>query len=535
MIRDGATITTNQHADVCVVGTGQAGITAAWELYKAGKSVILLDGSRLPEGGVKGYENRDYVTQSYADKKILYGGTADGLFFTNEKEFLILPQYLDQSPSERERAYGGTSTHWGGQCRPLDPVTFERRPGFVGWPIDRSVLDPFYAQASELCHLIGPYEKNGVYGYNFTVEFWAEKEGLTDIPNLDGFDVDMYQFMATDWLNFATRTFTDEKTGVTAQIGAVVDVIVNATLLDINTQNGWVTGLTVASMKAGDDHPQCDTQFTVIADAYVLACGAVANAQRLLLSNLGNDLVGHYFMCQPITNPHDVFATTGNYLSDAQFDLMKYHGALPTVPGYTGKFVANAEVTRANGIGRCWFPPGKQGSSSGAYIEIAPNYASFVGLTAADDVDPVFKQRKTYINWTFDNPDNPGIDKKTWETNCRLFGRASYDYASNKTTIPGDFISCSTPEHSGFLSYCSWDSITDMWVVNGHHIGTTRMSDATEPDKGVVDPNLKMHDLDNLYVAGSSVFPTAGLANPTMTIIALSIRLAQHIAPNVGK
>ncbi len=61
-----------------------------------------------------------------------------------------------------------------------------------------------------------------------------------------------------------------------------------------------------------------------------------------------------------------------------------------------------------------------------------------------------------------------------------------------------------------------------------HHIGTTRMS--TSPRTGVVDPDCRVHGIENLYVAGSSVFPTAGHANPTLTIVALAIRLARHLA-----
>jgi choline dehydrogenase-like flavoprotein len=61
-----------------------------------------------------------------------------------------------------------------------------------------------------------------------------------------------------------------------------------------------------------------------------------------------------------------------------------------------------------------------------------------------------------------------------------------------------------------------------------HHIGTTRMSD--QSSSGVVDTDLKVHEMDNLYVVGSSVFPTGGAAAPTLTIVALSLRLADHLS-----
>jgi choline dehydrogenase-like flavoprotein len=62
------------------------------------------------------------------------------------------------------------------------------------------------------------------------------------------------------------------------------------------------------------------------------------------------------------------------------------------------------------------------------------------------------------------------------------------------------------------------------WSAN-HHIGTTRMA-----DDGVVDPDCRVHGIENLFVAGSSVFPTGGYVNPTLTIVALALRLADHIA-----
>jgi choline dehydrogenase-like flavoprotein len=61
----------------------------------------------------------------------------------------------------------------------------------------------------------------------------------------------------------------------------------------------------------------------------------------------------------------------------------------------------------------------------------------------------------------------------------------------------------------------------------GHHLGTTRMH--IDPKKGVVDENCRVHGISNLFVAGSSVFPTSGQANPTLTIVALALRLADYV------
>ena len=66
-------------------------------------------------------------------------------------------------------------------------------------------------------------------------------------------------------------------------------------------------------------------------------------------------------------------------------------------------------------------------------------------------------------------------------------------------------------------------------ILNAHHhAGTTRMHE--DPRGGVVDQDLRVHGLENLFVAGGSVFPRAGWANPTLTIVALSLRLADHLS-----
>lgn len=401
MIRNGRDIPTGTvlSTQVCVIGSGPAGITAAWQLQKAGIKVILIEGSR------------DYGTNwkaSWPDKFLLYNGEADGLFATNEPEFLILPYVQHQHPAwERERVYGGTSTHWGGQSRPEDPIDLEKRPGFPGWPINRDDLDPYYAEASALCNLHGDYN---LHGDNFSAEYWA---GMlqAQVPTLAGFDVEMYQFVGGSYLNFATRTFDGITIGESS-----VDVILNASLLNIDHQQGSVSELRVASMDTSIP-PQKATEFTIKADAYVLACGAVANARQLLLSNAGNehDQVGRYFMCHPLSQSGQVITTKRPYLNNPQSRLM--NGETPigqwtdsngvTV---TGRFIPSAEETMNLGTGRCWFWAGW----GQYYFEMAPNPDSRV--TLRDKVDPVFGQRQTKINWQL----SP-LDEQTYNKTTALF------------------------------------------------------------------------------------------------------------------
>jgi choline dehydrogenase-like flavoprotein len=482
-IGNGAVVSTQ----VCIIGSGPAGVTAAWHLQKAGLKVTLIEGSR-------DFRNLP-LEASWPDKVLLYNGVADGLFATNERDFLILP-YLghSNSASERERVYGGTSAHWGGQSRPLDPITFEARPGFPGWPIDRRDLDRYYAMAAVFCKL---------HGDNFSAEYWANVLEA-EVPRLAGFDTEMYQFIGGSYLNFSTRTFDGTTIGQSE-----ADVILNASLLNIDHDQGVVRSLRVASM---DDQspPRKATEFTIRADAFVLACGAVANARQLLLSNAGNehDQVGRHFVCHPLATG-GVVTINGNYLTDAENRLMS--GRTPSWVQWqdqngvrvTGRFSPNAEQQRKLGIGSCWFWAG----GGSYYFEMAPNPESRVRL--ADTRDPVFGQPQTRITWAL----GP-LDEATYNQTTKLFKIA-------------------VNELHGDVFFQPWETVKAKVIVNGHHIGTTRMS--ADPTQGVVDANLKVHSLQNLYVAGSSVFASAGISNPTFTIITISIRLAEHLIGALGK
>lgn len=496
MIRNGRDIPggTVIRSRVCVVGTGQAGVTVAWCLQNAGIDVVLIEGSRAASS----------LQASWPDKTLLYAGEVAGVMASNEPDFLTSPFYVGQSPSERERFFGGTSTHWGGQSRPLDAVDFEERPGFPGWPITRADLDPYYAQAVPFCMLHGDFADG-----NFGRAYWTQVLGLdgSEMPTLDNFDDCMYQFMGSDYLDFSTRTFPDGKT-----IGeSAADVILNASLLDIVAGDGSVARLRVASMNSAPT-PGVATEFFIEADAYVLACGAVANAQRLLISDIGNeyDQVGRYFMCHPLSMGVNVGVS--GFPAPPLSNLMAGQDAngrqWSDTNGVrvTGRFQLTADALREHAIGNCWM----RSYSAAAYFEMSPNADS--RITLINSTDKIFCQPQVRIDWQLAPPppgtSEPPPDQKTYETSTALFAAAIKPYG-------------------GTLYPPSWSSVARAMVVNGHHLGTTRMS--TDPEKGVVDANLKVHSMDNLYVAGSSVFVTAGVSNPTFTIIALSIRLAEHL------
>lgn len=517
--------------DVCIIGTGPAGITAAWELQQQGFHVTMVEGSRAPKS-IR--TNKDYYEENWANKPYLYGGVACGLFSTNEPEFLIRPgydyfvedppiprSYTNDPPWERERVFGGTGSHWGGQARPLDPIVFERRQAadgtyaFPGWPIGPEDLASAYAAAAPLYGLTN----------NFDTDYWAGQYRQLTNRSLDlftpsGFDIEMYQFVpgnrhdaAKDTQSPARRDFTgtDSASGqkVSKPIDQWVDVIQNATLTDVVVQGGKVDHIELSAMSDRTNPPTIPSivnTFKIKAEYYILACGAVANARQLLLYNIGNeyDKVGRYFMCHPLSR-NGIITTTNTPLGQGQYtNQLSFMSGWDDAQGVNvqGRFIPDAATARDNKIGRCWFWANSKYQTSQYYFEMTPNENSRVQLTDPGTVDPVFHQRQTHIHWELSSVND----------------KATYDITRQKMIDGGIQVDAPT-----------WDQVMSSYefVVNGHHIGTTRMSE--EPEDGVVDKNLRVHSVKNLYVAGSSVFPTTGISNPTFTIIALSIRLANHI------
>lgn len=488
---------------VCIVGTGQAGITLAWYLLKQGIQVVLLEGSRTYAGN----DPNKSISNSYLynENLTLYNGESLGLFAQNESKFLTIPS-VQNPPSmgvqERERIYGGTSTHWGGQARPLDPITFEKRPGFPGWPITREDLDPSYAEACSFLDLYGDYySPDGKAGYNFTAEFWANELGQS-VADMEGFDVDMYQFVPSQNLQFQAMKVNGQTIGESDAL-----VVLNASLLSIDKTNGSVNQLTVGVMQGSQAAPTKAGEFTVEADIYVMACGAVANAHQLLLSDVGNehDLVGRYLAGHPIANGAYAVSTSPSYLTSQEQQLLSYQNPNTSTKSYPISLVAglltpNADATRQLETGRCWFGPG---GTNNFYHGLLPEFES--RITLSDQLDPVFGQQQSKAIWVL-SPD----EEQNYQKLTQLF----------QTAV--------TAKGGGPVSIANWSNVVNKMVYNGHHLCTTRMSEL--PQDGVVDKNLKVHSMANLYVAGSSVWASAGISNPTFSIVAFSIRLAGHLA-----
>jgi len=502
---------TRIETDIAIIGGGAAGITLAMELAGSGLDICLLE-----SGGLE-YEK---------DTQALYAGKN------------IARWYFDLDKC-RLRYFGGSTNHWGGWCRPLAPIDFEARDWVPhsGWPIVRADLDPWYERAQ-------PVIEAGPFKYE-SAEFWGGQFGET-IPDFPLGLITTQFFQYSPPTRFGSRYRED--ISATRNVRAVLHA--NVVEIESNEAAGEVTGLRVACLDGKG--------FRVRARACVLAAGGIENARMLLASNryrpagLGNDhdLVGRFFMEHPHvplmahiacnrpaalpslytqhlyyegTPVHAVLVPTESLLRDERLlsagftiGVMANYvqgAALPQDEEHTREvFRVIQDLTPAPaageqaGVGQDGWPPA---DAIGAHLvmggacEQIPNPDSRVTLGMERDA---LGMQRAQLSW-------------------RLGQRDVDSLHSVMHALGREFGAMGIARLRPFLAE------NEGWPVEvrggNHHMGTTRM--ANHPGHGVVDANCKVHGIANLYVAGSSVFPTCGAANPTLTIVALALRLADHL------
>ena len=499
--------------DLCVIGAGAAGISIALEWIGSSRSVLLL------EGGGFAFE------QTMQD---LYRGTIAGLpYFPLE--------------AARLHYFGGTTGHWAGFCSTLDPIDFEARPWVPdsGWPIARADLDPFYARANRLLEL-GPYEYDAAQ--------WQRRDPrLVPLPLDAGVAwTKMWQFSPP------TRFGARYRDAIVGARNVRLYTHANVCELRANEAASAIDDLRVRTIE-GKEH-------RVRARQYVLACGTIQNARLLLASNarvaagLGNahDLVGRYFM-EHLEMPSGQLLLTAERppsmsMYSFEFGKTKARGELALAPTMQRAHrLLNATVsltpatldappmstfeqfppdsmpsfrgvTRTDGKGDAPARDEQTSRPAAAVVqprlfalltrqEQAPNRESRVTLTAERDAMGMPRVR---LQWQL-----TALDRRSFRGFYEVLGRELGRRGIGRVRMH-DWVLASESS--------SWPkSLGGGW----HHMGTTRMH--PDPHRGVVDTSCRVHGLANLYVAGAAVYPTAGCANPTLTLVALSLRLSDHL------
>ena len=498
--------------DLCIVGAGASGITIARELSNTNLKVLLLEG-----GGF------DFDPQMQE----LYRG-----------EIVGLPYYPLQAAAEHY--FGGTTMHWAGYCSTYDAIDFEKRDWVPhsGWPIRREDLDPFYARAQPILDL---------RQYKYEPADW--KNGDPDRVPLLGESPD---FITKMW-QFSPPTRFGTKYRAEIVNSPNVHLYTHANVVEVEP-NEYLTAVQTVRLRGFDGK-----ELRARAKQFVIACHTIQNARLLLASNskartgLGNanDLVGRYFM-EHFEMPSAELAVADlrrvktklyelDYLKgtprgelalspSAQQEHRILHGTASLEPGDPGDQVKSTFQfidTAMLGAMRKWEAGGKKGphpiiASLSGRQPAAPGPSRFYHLTTRQEQAPNPDSRVTLSN----EKDTLGmprakldwrvteLDKRSMRTFYEVLGREMGRTDTGRVQIR-DWLLGDDKTWPSFISG-GW-----------HHMGTTRMS--ADPKQGVVDANCKVHGLANLYIGGASVYATAGAVNPTLTLVALSLRLADHL------
>lgn len=470
--------------DVCICGSGPAGITVARELAAAGKKVVLLEA-----GGF------DYSEESQAN----YAGTESGI-----------STYNTSVSSDRLRYFGGTSNHWTGMCGVFDESDFwpERYHDLPGWPIARREILKFLPEAASILDL-----------------------NTTDLAS--------QPFGNPPWQTFEQRVTTmspPTRFGIKYREEIVqsknIDLFIHANVVDLHLAAQGVKLNHIDSLLVCNYQKQ---YAKVVAKRYILALGSIENARLLLNANkqspqgVGNqsDFVGRCYMEHFNVQMGRFVTRNGAHLpahgvglspTDSTLrDLDIGNGILslstsgePTEYGRLApirKILRNAacQTDTVREFARKFkdFTCTGDGIIS-TMLEQAPDRRNRISLGTESDQ---FGLKRPHIHWELSDADRRTIRSLGFE-----LAKNFVKYDLGRVQLNG-FMTDPTKE-------------IEVWP-HAHQMGTTRMS--ADPNAGVVNSNCRMHEVNNLYIAGSSVFPTGGGINPTLTIVMLSIRLARHL------
>jgi choline dehydrogenase-like flavoprotein len=480
--------------DFCICGAGVAGITLALKLSRK-FDVVLLEG-----GGLEYSDN----------SQDLYRGTNAGAAY--------FP--LDAT---RLRYFGGTSNHWAGWCIPMDGHDFVPKAyvEYSGWPIERADLDPYLIEA----------------------------ESILDLPQLGGDPHNIYAWNAENLIvasddlraieyKWSVPTRLGEKFRPTIRRSESLTCYLNANVVDLRLHENMAR-LDTVEVRDFSDH-----SYNVRAKTYILAAGGIENPRILLNSNrqlkngLGNEngLVGRFFTEHNNKNIGQFLleddASESLFRSWAPSWKQNYRYFAPTAAFMERDRILNFGII-VEPVGRPSPKRSFQDSMRNLLCEIdwvkdvvggvmpscpsdgvirivseqALNPSSRVHL--GSEVDR-FGMRRVILEWK-----QSEIDKRTIQRAAirlaEIFAESGIGRVRIKDWVLTDDL----------------DFPADDGIAGNHHMCTTRMSDS--PRDGVVDEYQKIFGIDNLYVGGSSVFSTAGHDSPTITIVQMTLRLADYL------
>jgi choline dehydrogenase-like flavoprotein len=531
-------------ADLCIVGAGAAGIAMALQFIDTEIDVLVLE-----SGGM----------DAEPETQALYEGS-------------VADERLHSPPDRyRQRRFGGTTTIWGGRCMPFDSIDFEPREyvPHSGWPIAYDTLAPFYARANRLCEA-------GEFSYEASLALRG-----TGQPMISGFESKHFTTDTLERFSCPTDFGLRYEHRLRRADNVTVLLHANVTAIELRAAGDRVQMLKVSTLGG--------KTFPVHAKHFVLATGGLEVARLMLASRnvhkygIGNDndLVGRYYMCHlagtigtikldrpsgAINHSYEVSAEgiycrrrlalrpdvqrehrLGNFIARLHHPRItdpahrnailsslylarafipyeyakRLHGGEPVGWRSQLEHVRNVVTGPLDAAAFAWhmlrdrkladrkFPSIIIKSKANLYsldfhAEQQPNHSSRVGL--GGDVDALGVPRLK-IDWRYTNGD--------------------VDTVRRSLTLLREDLGQSAAGVFDFDPAAVEFEMTRYGAYGGHHIGTTRMG--SDPKSSVVDASCRVHGVGNLFVNGAATFPTSSQANPTLTVVALALRLADHV------
>ena len=533
---------------LCVIGAGPAGLALALAFRNTSLAVTLVAGGGL---------DHDPAQQA------LYAGE------------VVDPALHSPTTEYRHRQLGGSSATWGGRCMPFDPIDFEARDWIEGarWPIGYDAVARHYPAANALAEAGDPI-------YDARAALPGAMRPMIEGASFADFDPDRIERFSCP-TNFGARYRQH------LQSAKNIRVLLNAHAVALrHGEGGRIARVDLRTLGG--------RSFAIEAGTFVLATGGLETPRLLLTSRdrhangIGNggDWVGRNYLCHIAgtlgelrTDPGRtrVFhgyerAWDGTYcrrrlalrpeaqrehrVANAVLRLhhprlpdpahgrgilsaiylakpfisyeysKRLHGGEAAGPGRLARHVFNVarEPFATAGFLINWarrrtlaarkFPslivePRNGTFSLDIHAEQVPNTDSRVTLSARTDP---FGMPQLRVDWRYRPLDLETIRVTLARLKSELAEAGAGELVYDEADIPGAML------REG--------------AYGGHHIGTAKM--AASPEDGVVDSDCRVFGTDNLYVAGSSVFPTSSQANPTLTILAMSLRLAEHLGARLG-
>lgn len=520
MIRDGflETIPGQIEVDLCIIGAGAAGLSIAHELAVTSTKIAIID-----SGGLNPLSEPQSLNQVESTKQ-------------------IVPLH------SRVRQFGGSTTAWSGKWVCMTRNDFAEKPWLSGsgWPIKPEVMENYYDRASTM------HKGPALSDYMHWFETRKDQAAAELLP------------ASVYWLGKTNLDF-GLTIGQQIQDAGNISTYLGTTVTEIGlTNNGKAVSHLNAVTAKGDTTK-------LYAQSFVIACGGIENARLMLASNSqnaagvgnANNLVGRFYMDHPSGNAAFVILNDGVKLSDVigkdvqsngrdrmdigmyvppklresekllnsyfvwrsmndvepSLEIRKLFSTLMHIRSRPKRFILYRDVLvdiwnvqKLLALRYLWFLLlRKLGWSSlqkkyriNYHIEMAPHADNRV--TLSKDVD---------IN-------GYPLAKVSWQASQRELESVSRLHEELATLLKS--------KKAGRLVWNAGSEVNASdfpYRSASHHMGTTRMG--SDPATSVVDGDCRVHGIDNLYIAGSSVFPTGGFANPTLTIVALAIRLADTI------